>query len=111
MIRDLKKGDWIFTCRMEPVQFNYYSVKDPNDYQKHMDNDEEWNDFINFDDFITIEGSSHAQCGCGCKRITKEYAEWFLANKVWELSGDDWELYESKVRDLCKSHDINYEGF
>ena len=27
--RDIEPGDWLFTCKMEPVQFSSWDEKDP----------------------------------------------------------------------------------
>jgi len=102
MLKNLKKGDWIFTCKMDPVQFSHYQDTDSN-------NDP-------FDVFFSIEGSVHSQRHCGCKRISKEYAEWFIDNEISKLF-DKYEdkenafiLYEKEVKLLCEEKGIQFEG-
>jgi len=132
-LRDIKPGDWLFTCRMEPVQFGSWDEKNPEDYYEieefNKRTDEEKFNFCH-SDFSTFDGSSHSVCGCGLSPISEKYAKWFIENKVWEIYekhdnregkpvvGEDhtefntitWELYEKDVRKLCEEHNINYEG-
>lgn len=65
-IPKIKKGDWLFTCSMQPEQFG------------------EWIGNEEILDFVTLNGSSHAVHGCGLKKITKKYATWFIKNQMWQ---------------------------
>lgn len=62
----MKKGDWLFTCSMQPKQFGKWQNED-------------------MDDFETIEGSSHNKNNCGLKPISENYAQWFLKNEFWNF--------------------------
>ena len=87
------KGEWIFTCSMEPKQFDHW---------------------VDIDSFVTMEGSSHSRHSCGLVPITKEYAEWFIKNECSKLFDfnieNPWDVYIEKVKELCKRDNINFEG-
>jgi hypothetical protein len=119
-----ERGQWLFTCRMEPLQFSHYMPSNPDHYdQTYIQSltPEELDAFIH-DDFATIEGSHHSTHSCSMTLISESYAKWFLENKVWELydqyknSKDNdtyenrWMLYERDVKHLCEAHGIKYEG-
>lgn len=99
----MKTGDWIFTCKMQPMQFDSYIHKG--------------------EDFKTTDGSHHSIRHCGCNPVSKEYAQWFIENKIWEiwdeisetnpesLSTNIWELYQERIEQKCKLDNITYEGF
>lgn len=57
----MKKGDWLFTCSMMPVQFGAFDGED---------------------DFETITGACHSVKNCGLKPISRKYALWFLSNEI-----------------------------
>lgn len=61
----MKHGDWLFTCRMEPVQFDAWANEDHND-------------------FMTLDGSGHSAAHCGLHPVSERYAHWFLDNKLYE---------------------------
>lgn len=115
-LKNLQRGQWIFTCSMKPLQFDCFKKeKNPNDYDRDKFTDEEWERFSKYDDFTTIEGSSHSVYHCGLDTITEKYAKWFLENKCDELfpeefSEDRFEIYEELVKALCKEHGIEFEG-
>jgi hypothetical protein len=95
-MKNLKKGQWLFTCSLKPKQFSHYD-----------DNDE---------DFNTIGGANHSFKHCGCKLISDEYAEWFINNITEDMlppSGNEkrWEIYETKIKELCIRDNIEFEGF
>lgn len=114
----VKKGDWIFTCSLEPMQFSHFEPKTPEDYNasflSSMD-EEELSNFLN-DDFVTMNGSSHSYKNCTCKVVTEDYAKWFIANNVqalfnqFENQPTPFALYENAVRLLCQQHNISFEG-
>lgn len=114
--KNLKKGDWIFTCSMQPKQFSHINIdKNRNDYDPMSD--ENWEE-IKYDDFETIEGSHHSFKHCGCNKISEKYAKWFIEHKIWELldsfiaSSEEakWHFYEGCVKTKCRNHGIEYEG-
>jgi len=75
-----QNGDWLFTCSIEPKQFD------------------KW---LEEDDFITIDGSVHDKKHCSLKLISTEYAEFFIKHKLWELyeiNFSNFELYEKAVK-------------
>ncbi len=109
MEKNLKKGQWLFTCAMKPKQFSHYNERDRVDYSE-VENEEEFLEWLKYNDFVTLEGSSHSQKNCSCKPISEKYAKWFLENKVYELYEDDFGIYEEQVKELCKKHNIEYEG-
>jgi len=121
-IKKLKKGDWLFTCSMEPLQFNSFDEeKNPDDYNRAGFTDEDWEQFSKYNDFTTINGSSHAVQGCGCKPVSEKYALWFIENKCWELyeksegnneieNDKKWKKYEEAIKALCIKEGIEYEG-
>ena len=97
-IKAIKKGQWLFSCSMKPLQFDHW--------------DEKYNDF---DGFYTIEGSSHSVSNCSLSPISDEYAKFFIENKCDELfdasaEGNYWDAYENAVKELCTKHSIKYEG-
>lgn len=116
------QGDWIFTCSMKPLQFDHFIEKSPNDYSRGKDTVEEWEIFLKFDDFQTMEGSHHSRRNCSLKIITEAYALWFIKNQIWEIydkvKSDDtipedqvWIEYEKTIRQKCDKDGIIYEGF
>lgn len=115
--KQLKKGQWIFTCHMEPKQFgSFYPEKNPKDYSRNLFTDEQWEFFSKYDDFETMDGSSHSVKNCSCRIISEEYAQWFIKNKCWKLFPDDktseqWQVYENRIKELCQRDGIVYEGF
>ena len=84
---NIKHGDWLFTCHMEPQQFD------------------KW---LNQDSFQTINGSHHSKSNCSLTSISEEYAKFFIENKCWEFydemdkSSDIWNNYINKVKELKK---------
>lgn len=95
---NIKHGQWIFSCKMQPLQFD------------------KWEDESDKDGFNTLEGSNHSAYHCGCKPISEKYALWFIENKCWDLFSKDvdpkeqWNIYIDKVKKLCEEHNIEYEG-
>ena len=82
---------------------------------------EEKLEWCKYDDFETIEGSSHSQGNCGCKPISEKYATWFIDNKIDELfvkaenyneeeNDNAWDKYVERVKKRCKEDNIEYEG-
>lgn len=67
------KGDWLFTCKMIPVQFDC---------------------FLDEDNFRTLDGSEHSYKHCGFKPISREYALWFLSNEIYK--------HYNKLKDFSK---------
>lgn len=72
-VDQVKHGDWIFTCRMNPVRFDRWLDTD----QPEGVNGE--NDY-----FTTLEGSDHSRLHCSLKVVSPEYAEWFIENRMWQ---------------------------
>lgn len=88
-------GDWLFTCKMEPVQFD-----------KWIDDEK--------DDFISIDGSHHSKINCSLSLISNKYAEFFIKHQLWELfdvHGQCFEKYEEAVKQICSVYKIKYEGY
>ena len=117
-IKTIKKGQWLFSCSMKPLQFDSWDCKNYKDYIS----EEKWNaltpeekeEFI-YDDFKTMEGSSHSVVNCSLSPISDEYAKFFIENKCDELfdtsvEGNYWEPYENAVKELCTKYSIKYEG-
>lgn len=114
VLRNLKKGQWIFTCSLQPCQFNSF---DPNkkeeNYQRNEFTDKEWERFSKYDDFTTIEGSSHSVYHCGLRTISEKYAKWFIKNECWKLWDDNCDsedTYKNKVKNFCDKEGIEFEG-
>jgi hypothetical protein len=119
-IDTVKHGDWIFTCRMTPEQFDKFNPRDPKKYgKKYLASltEEEYSNFIN-NDFQTIIGSNHSFNYCGCKVISEAYAKWFLDNNIHllfdkhEKADPDnvWVNYEAEVKQLAEEAGLTYEG-
>lgn len=117
-IKNIKKGQWIFTCSMQPRQFKSFEGEDepnPGTLRGTTYTDDQWWAYLH-DEFLTMEGSSHSIHNCGCQPISEKYAKWFLENECWKLFPDDadddkkWDIYENLVKDLCKKDKIKYEG-
>ena len=106
----LKKGQWLFTCDMKPLQFNSFDPEKNKEDYSIWKNEKAWELFSKYDDFTTLEGSSHSACNCGLTPISEKYAKWFITNKIWELYNDDFEIYEELIKKICKEHNINFEG-
>ena len=89
----MKKGDWLFTCSMKPLQFD------------------KWTDEY---DFETIEGSHHSRTFCGLKPISENYAKWFLKNEFWNffeyLNEGMFKYSYSKRAFILKTNDIIKKG-
>ena len=117
-LKQIKQGDWLFACAMEPKQFKEWEKeKNPKDYsiKENECTGEEWEIFLKYSDFETLGGSSHSTKCCGLKPISEKYALWFIENKCWTLfdstiSETPWVEYENKVKELCNRDNINYEG-
>jgi len=115
-LEKLQRGQWIFTCALKPKQFDCFDKeKDPSHYDRTKFTDKKWERFSKFDDFTTIGGSSHSVYNCGLNTISEKYAKWFLENKCDELYSNDgsdnaFEIYEERVKSLCKEHGIEFEG-
>jgi len=95
--RIVEHGDWIFTCKMEPQQFDKWlsGVYNPED------------------DFVTIGGSQHSKTHCSLTPISDAYAEFFNKHKLWELYDihyQNFELYEEAVKKVCEVYKIQFEG-
>ena len=117
-LKNIQKGQWIFTCSMKPLQFDSFdSEKNPKNWNRAAFTDEAWERFSKYDDFKTMEGSHHSVFNCHIKLVSEKYAKWFLDNKIDELwekhKGKDkvWELYEADVRQRCQEDGIEFEGF
>ena len=125
-LKNIKPGQWLFTCSMKPLQFGSFSKeKNPDDYNRAAFTDEKWEQFSKYDDFVTEEGSWHSTKSCGLHPISETYAKWFTENKCWEIFdrvteelkdkeetefNNRWVLYENEVKALCKEQNIEYEG-
>lgn len=114
-LKNIKSGQWIFTCAMQPKQFDHYEEKDPEQYTKGNFTDQQWDDFLHYDDFVTIGGSWHSRRNCGLKPISESYAIFFIDNELWKLffesDGDQcWVKYEERLRRVCDEFQIKYEG-
>ena len=117
-IKAIKKGQWLFSCSMKPLQFDSWDVKNYKDYgiRDRWDtlSPEEKEEFL-FNDFHTMEGSHHSLVNCSLSPISEEYALFFIANKCDQLfdssvEGNYWDAYENAVRELCVLNNIKYEG-
>jgi hypothetical protein len=113
--KNLKKGQWIFTCSMKPLQFSHIDVLTDDD-RKHWDMpDEKWETF-KYDSFYTIEGSNHSKENCSCKTISGNYAQWFLKNEIHTMYDkfkgmeNSFTLYVADVQARCFEAGIEYEG-
>jgi len=121
----IQKGDWLFTCDMEPKQFESFDPeKSPDDWERDKFSDKNWEQFSKYGDFTTIGGACHSQSNCGLHPVSEKYAKWFIENKCWEeydkLKGSDinydstdndiWEDYEIRVKERCEEEGITYEG-
>ena len=115
-LKALKRGQWIFTCSLEPKQFDSFEPeKDPKRFDRSKFSDESWELFSKYDDFTTTEGSLHSVQHCSCKVISQKYAKWFIENKIWELFPpygleDSFQVYEKLVKEKCEKDNIEYEG-
>ena len=115
MEKDLKKGQWLFTCSMKPKQFGKYVPRNRADYGESK-NEEEFLEWCKYDDFETLEGSSHSQGNCGCKPITEKYVRWFIDNGIdflYDSNEPDevkWDKYVERVKKRCEEDNIEFEG-
>ncbi|NCD71619.1 hypothetical protein [Mucilaginibacter agri] len=114
----VKKGDWIFTCVMTPLQFSHFETRNPNDYDQEYLNSldsEAYSNFLN-DSFETTDGSSHSFKNCGCKVISEAYAKWFIQNNIhlmfdkYENYDNKWDLYTYDVRQASMAAGLPFEG-
>jgi hypothetical protein len=62
----MERGDWLFTCRMEPAQFGEWDKNDPLFFE-------------------TLEGSGHDVQHCSLTPISDKYAAWFLKHQIWRM--------------------------
>lgn len=119
--KNIKKGKWIFTCSMQPQQFKSWDEeKSSDDYNREAFTDESWEMFSKYNDFTTLNGSSHAVAGCNLKLISDKYAKWFIKNECWNLlekhkegeykNYSNFEKYEKDIKALCEKEGIEYEG-
>jgi hypothetical protein len=113
---NLEKGQWIFTCKLTPLQFSHIEILDDNNRKDYAEmNDEDWNE-VKYDSFVTIEGSHHSKKNCNCKLISEAYAQWFIKNQIhllYEKYRDvnrPFESYEVAVRTRCLIDKIEFEG-
>lgn len=115
--RVVEKGDWLFTCSMEPKQFSHWD--EPRNYKDYAISDERWDEMSEkekekwmYEDFTTIGGSDHSRSNCGLSPISDEYAKFFIDKKLWELYDlyKDFELYEEAVKKVCEAYKVKYEG-
>ena len=115
-LKQIKRGDWIFTCNMQPLQFDkFYPEKNPEHYNREAFTDEEWELFSKYGDFVTMNGSNHSTHSCGLHRVSTPYAEWFNDNQIWLLYDSQpmetaFERYEARVKAVCQYFEIEYEG-
>ena len=115
-IKNLKKGTWIFSGELKPVQFsNFLNPKNPRYFNMDKFTSEQWERFSKYTDFKTLDNKSLSTKVNGCRIISDEYAQWFNKNECWNLmpkvnSARKWELYEHSVRKLAKKDGITYEG-
>jgi len=112
----IKHGDWIFTCKMQPLQFDKFDAeKNPEDYNREAFTDEKWEQFSKYNDFTTIGGSCHSANNCGLQRVSTDYAQWFIENQIWLLYDTEpmetaFERYEARVKACCQYFEIEFEG-
>jgi len=112
-LKAFKHGDWIFTCKLQPQQFDKFtSEKNPLDYDRAAFTDERWEIFSKYDDFMTIDGSNHSVGNCGLHKVSDAYAEWFIDNQMWLLYDDNqqFECYEARIEAVCQYFGIEFEG-
>ena len=110
----IKRGDWIFTCKLQPLQFDMFQPeKNPEHYNRESFTDEQWEQFSKYGDFCTLNGSNHSTKNCGLLKVSDAYGEWFNDNQVWllyEQRGEAFSNYERRVKALCQYFEIEYEG-
>ena len=90
--RIMEKGDWLFTCSMNPEQFSHW---------------------IDDDSFATLNGSNHSKKYCSLSPISDEYADFFIRHKLsdlFEIHDEDFDKYESAVRKICEIFKMKFEG-
>jgi len=115
-LKAVKHGDWIFTCKLQPLQFDTFRPeKNADDYNRQAFTDEQWEQFSKYDDFVTLNGSNHSVKNCGLLKVSDAYAEWFNDNQIWLLYDKDpletaFERYEARVKACCDYFEIEYEG-
>lgn len=86
----MQTNDWIFTCKMKPLQFLEYTGDNA---------------------FRTIDKSEHSITHCGLKKVSNDYAQWFINNEIWKAY-DDLSNYSnlSSFKRICKYHYIKTNG-
>ena len=86
----MNKGDWLFTCKMNPQQFSHN---------------------LSNGDFLTLEGGSHSKTHCGCNAISTSYAKWFIETDISKVY-DDLNFYGklSPFRRIEKYHYVRTFG-
>ena len=111
-LKTLKRGDWVFTCTLEPQQFDSFMPNNPEHFDRSKFTEDAWELFINYGYFTTMRGN-HSTINCGCTRVSEKYAKWFNENKVYELYDQDesFDVYECKIRELCIRDGIEFEGY
>ena len=126
---DYDEGTWIFTCKMNPVQFKCWLGWSENGIYRNPSGN-----------FETMDGSGHSAIHCSISKISKEYADFFILNKISDLFGyikdrdvekieskmknfgiddfscvfsDDaiWEDYENAIMKICDKIGIKFEGY
>lgn len=118
-LKTIKKGDWIITCKFEIVRFNEWD--EPKDLSRY--DNEYWNAapeeerelFRAYDDFTTMEGSSHSSRHCSIWRVSEEYATWFnknilpIAKYLWEKQTAEVD-FADMVEEICLEQGMKFEG-
>jgi hypothetical protein len=118
-LKNIKKGQWLFTCAMKPKQFNeWLPEKNPQNYDSFAFVGEEWERFSKYDDFSTIDGSLHSEHNCSIHLVSEKYANFFLSYECdkmyvepFDETNNHWLIYENRIKRLCEEMNIEYEGF
>ena len=120
----MEKGEWLFTCAMEPKQFSHFEracQECGRHYPLEVDVCSHCEIELNrnTDDFETLDGSCHSVKHCSCSPISEGYAKFFIKNKLsdlYEELTDDvgadisFDAYREKVKGFCKEKGITFEG-
>lgn len=92
--RIMEKGDWLFTCSINPEQFSHWRDDD-------------------MDMFVTLNGANHSKKNCSLSPISDEYAEFFIKHnlsELYEINYNDFDKYALAVRKVCDAFKIKFEG-
>lgn len=119
MYRRVKRGDWLFTCKLEAIQFDTWDEpKNYSDYNPIWMTEKTETEralFFEFGHYNTMEGSHHSSNNCGLWVVTPAYAKWFnevvkpVAARLWDEQTSDIS-YDEMVERLAVESGIRFEG-